>query len=40
MAPYVAFVIMKSLFALALYVFWGPEPMFGRVPDGTTSLEA
>ncbi len=39
MAPYVAFVVMKALFALALYVFWGPTKMFGNVPAGASSLE-
>jgi len=39
MVPYVAFVVMKALFALALFVFWGPRPMFGRIPPGTSSLE-
>jgi hypothetical protein len=39
MAPYVAFVVMKALFALALYIFWEPKPWFGRLTPGTSSLE-
>jgi membrane protease YdiL (CAAX protease family) len=38
---YVAFVLMKALFGAALYLFWGPKPMFGRLPNGVrSSLEA
>ena len=33
LAQYVAFVLMKCLFGLALFAFWGPKPMFGRVPS-------
>ena len=25
--------------ALALFLFWGPKPMFGRIRRGTSSLE-
>lgn len=38
-AQYVAFVVMKALFALSLYVFWGPRKMFGPITPGTSSLE-
>lgn len=38
MAQYVAFVVMKAVFALALYIFWGPRTMFGRITPGTSSL--
>jgi membrane protease YdiL (CAAX protease family) len=37
---YVAFVVIKTLFAIALYVFWGPKPMFGKMPAGTSALDA
>ena len=36
---YIAFVVMKALFALALYWFWGPRPLFGAVPKGSSSLD-
>jgi membrane protease YdiL (CAAX protease family) len=39
MVAYVAFVVMKALFALALYLIWGPKPLYGRVKPGTSSLE-
>ena len=36
---YVAFVVMKCLFGFALYFLWGPKPLFGKVPAGTSSLD-
>jgi membrane protease YdiL (CAAX protease family) len=39
MVAYVAFVVMKALFALALFLFWGPKPLFGRTRPGGSSLE-
>ncbi len=36
---YVAFVILKSLLAAVLFVFWGPKPLFGSVPEGRSALD-
>jgi len=36
---YVTFVLIKCLFAAALFIFWGPKPMFGRQKAGTSSLD-
>lgn len=30
---YVIFVVLKSLFALGLFLIWGPKPLFGRARD-------
>ncbi len=38
-AQYIAFVVMKCLFGFALYIFWGPKPLFGKVEPGTSSLD-
>lgn len=35
---YIAFVVMKSLFALVLYLIWGPRKLFGAAKPGTSTL--
>lgn len=37
MTRYVAFILVKAVFSLSLYYFWGPRPMFGRNPPGVDS---
>lgn len=36
---YIAFAAIKGVFALVLFVFWGPKPMFGKARGGTSSLD-
>jgi membrane protease YdiL (CAAX protease family) len=39
MNAYIAFAGIKGVFAIVLFVFWGPKPLFGRVKPGTSSLD-
>jgi membrane protease YdiL (CAAX protease family) len=36
---YVAFVLAKCVFAVALFVLWGPKPLFGLAPAAATSRD-
>jgi membrane protease YdiL (CAAX protease family) len=39
LTQYVAFVLMKCVLGLVLYLIWGPKPLFGSVGAGRSSLE-